>query len=130
MLVYHATFSEPFQRFDLSRSGSRLTLSSSGLGIFFSPSDDVRHSYGRNVMRGYLRIERPYVMPLASLNRLKREDVASFRAELERKEHDGIIAMVGQKPWEYVVFQPDQVHLVDWGQARNEAPYAVQWPDR
>ena len=114
LVCYHATEQAPFDAFDPERHGKRLTLPSSGLGIFFSPSDSVRHSYGPNVMRAYLRIERPYQIRLEALNRFSREDIPSWRSEIERKGHDGIIATVGSKPWEFVVFSPTQVKKLGW----------------
>ncbi len=133
MIVFHGS-NVDFDVFEKNKIGSHTDSGMWGKGFYFTNFEATAKAYGKFVKRYYINIENPFI-----INDFKtKEDVANylnisedilsensaglirpminfvgqFTSEVKYKGHDGII--VSRNPTiEYVVFDPDQVKLVD-----------------
>lgn len=106
-----------FDAFDNSKLAGASTHTSAGLGHFFTRSHATAERYadGGTIYRGYLRMERPYTMPLEEAQSFESaEDSAKRRQELKRQGYDGVAMLDDQgKLWALVAFEPTQFKTTD-----------------
>lgn len=106
-----------FDAFDNSKLAGASTHTSAGLGHFFTRSQATAERYadGGSIYRGYLRMERPYTMPLEEAQSFESaEDSANRRQELKRQGYDGVAMLDDQgKLWALVAFEPTQFKTTD-----------------
>ncbi len=107
-----------FDAFSSDKLGGNSAHTSAGLGHFFT-RDIVtaeRYADGGNIYRGWLKIERPYVMPLSEAQAFKDVDEsAARRAQLQKDGFDGVLILdeTGKKAWATVAFEPWQFKSTD-----------------
>ena len=101
-----------FEAFDAGKLGASSAHTSSGLGHFFTRDAATASKYadGGIVYRGWLKIERPYVMPLKEAQSFKDTKASvARRGELQKQGYDGAVILDDQgKPWATVAFEPWQ----------------------
>lgn len=116
LLFMHGTPSS-FEAFSNDALGSSSSHTSAGLGHFFTRDMATAQKYaqGGNVLKGWLRIERPYVMPLKEAQGFEDTKAsAARRAELQKQSYDGAVILDDQgKPWATVAFHPWQYKTTD-----------------
>ncbi len=102
-----------FDAFSPEKLGGNSAHTSAGLGHFFT-RDIVtaeRYADGGNIYRGWLKIERPYVMPLSEAQAFKDvNESTARRAQLQKDGFDGVLILdeTGKKAWATVAFEPWQ----------------------
>jgi hypothetical protein len=137
--VYHGTAAN-FQKFERRRS-----IPLAEIGFWFAASAQVaqlvawRKGNDTRVITAYLRLEHPFVLAesgvdgltllvrtVAPRGEVTREAVATFRHHLIEQGHDGIILRDvmadGGRTDNYVVFSPDQIHVLKPEQHPELAP--------
>lgn len=106
-----------FEAFDAGKLGASSAHTSSGLGHFFTRDAATASKYadGGIVYRGWLKIERPYVMPLKEAQSFKDTKASvARRGELQKQGYDGAVILDDQgKPWATVAFEPWQFKSTD-----------------
>lgn len=106
-----------FEAFDNGKLGGASQHTSAGLGHFFTRSRDVAEKYadGGHIYRGWLRMQKPYVMNLAEAQGFDDKGSAEARRKALQKEgYDGAIILDDtRKPWAFVVFEPWQFKSTD-----------------
>lgn len=116
IVVMHGSPSQ-FDAFDNAKLASSSSHGSAGLGHFFTRSQETAERYadGGAIYRGYLKIERPYTMPLDEAQSFESaEDSAKRRQELQREGYDGVAMLDDQgKLWALVAFEPTQFKTTD-----------------
>lgn len=106
-----------FDAFDNGRLGESSSHTSTGLGHFFTRNRSVAEKYadGGHIYRGWLRMQKPYVMSLAEAQGFDTSaDAAKRRQALQKQGFDGAIVLDDtKKPWAFVVFEPWQFKSTD-----------------
>lgn len=106
-----------FDAFDNGRLGESSSHTSTGLGHFFTRNSSVAEKYadGGHIYRGWLRMQKPYVMSLAEAQGFDSgADAAKRRQALQKQGFDGAIILDDtKKPWAFVVFEPWQFKSTD-----------------
>ncbi|WJN61376.1 LPD38 domain-containing protein [Pseudomonas sp. SO81] len=116
LVLFHGT-AEDFNIFDQGRSGYSTGHASAPLGIFLTSEKNMAEGYARNASDGmpglarvmplYASVRNPYEMTVAESQKLDTiQKSAAFRAELEKRGHDGV-RLKGTSVW--VVFSNTQV---------------------
>ena len=116
LLFMHGTPSS-FEAFSNDALGSSSSHTSAGLGHFFTRDMQTAQKYaqGGTVLKGWLRIERPYVMPLKESQGFEDTKAsAARRVALQKQGYDGAVILDDQgKPWAMVAFEPWQYKTTD-----------------
>lgn len=106
-----------FDAFDNGRLGESSSHTSTGLGHFFTRNRSVAEKYadGGHIYRGWLRMQKPYVMSLTEAQGFDSgADAAKRRQALQKQGFDGAIILDDtKKPWAFVVFEPWQFKSTD-----------------
>lgn len=101
-----------FEAFSDEALGTGSAHASAGLGHFFTTSTSLAEKYadGGNLYRGWLRIEKPYRMPLEEAQSFDTvSEAKARRAALQAQGYDGIVILDDmRKPWATVAFAPWQ----------------------
>jgi len=101
-----------FEAFSDEALGTGSSHASAGLGHFFTTSTSLAEKYadGGNLYRGWLRIEKPYRMPLEEAQSFDTvAEAKARRAALQAQGYDGIVILDDmRKPWATVAFAPWQ----------------------
>ena len=116
LLFMHGTPSS-FEAFSNDALGSSSSHASAGLGHFFTRDMQTAQKYaqGGAVLKGWLRIERPYVMKLSEAQSFEDTKAsAARRVALQKQGYDGAVILDDQgKPWAMVAFEPWQYKTTD-----------------
>lgn len=116
LLFMHGTPSS-FEAFSNDALGSSSSHTSAGLGHFFTRDMQTAQKYaqGGTVLKGWLRIERPYVMKLSEAQGFEDTKAsAARRVALQKQGYDGAVILDDQgKPWAMVAFEPWQYKATD-----------------
>ena len=116
LLFMHGTPSS-FEAFSNDALGSSSSHTSAGLGHFFTRDMQTAQKYaqGGTVLKGWLRIERPYVMPLKEAQSFEDTKAsAARRVALQKQGYDGAVILDDQgTPWAMVAFEPWQYKTTD-----------------
>ena len=111
LLFMHGTPAK-FDAFDSKHVGANSSHTSAGLGHFFTREVGTAQRYadGGTILKGWIKMERPYVMPLKEAQAFESaKDSAARRMELQQKGYDGAVILDDQgKPWATVAFHPWQ----------------------
>lgn len=98
---YHFTDDASYS--DAYASTSTMNLYMTYVEMFPEESDKVKHNIrNSNIMPVYLKIENPYYIPDAKIDR-------NVIQKAKNLGHDGIIGKLGDKTKEFVVFEPNQI---------------------
>lgn len=123
LLFFHGT-PTAFDAFDSDKLGSSSTHTSAGLGHFFTRDRATAEKYadGGNVLRGWIKMDRPYVMSLSEAQGFEDTKASTARRkELQKAGYDGAVILDDQgKPWATVAFEPWQFKSTDNSGAFDE----------
>ena len=120
--VYHGT-NGTFSEFDDAYRGSALGKAPTNMaGFSFTDSEEVARTFGKNVVKAMVRIDRPYVIDAKGGTYSELKHVINRDLEEAPKEHDGVIiknyADAGLGGSDYVVsnhyipFSASQIKIV------------------
>lgn len=123
LFFFHGT-PTAFDAFDSDKLGSSSTHTSAGLGHFFTRDRTTAEKYadGGNVLRGWIKMDKPYVMSLAEAQGFEDTKASTARRkELQKAGYDGAVILDDQgKPWATVAFEPWQFKSTDNSGAFDE----------
>ncbi len=110
IVFYHGT-DAVITEFDRDLAGENTELATSGLGIFFTPKIGTAEIHGENVLAGYVKMENPFIMPIAENPGFATvEEARAFSEELERQGYDGIYVPESDFA---IIFNSEQFKLRD-----------------
>lgn len=121
IIFYHGT-DEVFEEFtkDAPKISRHL---SADLGHFFTMQKGLAEKYGQHQVEAYLKLERPYKMPLTESQSFETfGESEQFKADLQKQGYDSIIITTGTSPY-IIIFESGQAKSIhnqgDWSDKKN-----------